>query len=549
MNSKTSSKRKIKYVLPIILALTLLLSFSQVHATITYNWVQNAGFDDVGGNVLVNSGFESGAFFPYWTNSSGADVLPWSPPHNGTYVAYISYPSNYVMQNLSSPIDVSTVTLFRFWWYNNAQEGEYYVRVTVCWTNSTSTSFFKTVECWIEGVFIWCEVDCTSNLGETGMINAIKIDAYAKSGVLDDVELITTGSGGQDTVSADSYPWYSAEDYVYTGINTAGLAHSGSACFYAGYSEELNPLCQDFNFLPSSSISSISLWAWTQSSEDVKVKFTLIYSDRTFTSKFSLGFKDTDGWIELTFSGFVLPNKLIVQIQITVQGWDPIYYSGPSYNHIDDVSVLSTLPSSTVGFYWEAFPSPIENTSISFTQYQGVSEQLTCYVYNSDGDLAGDGTFNVTTSKGTQLGTINGGTFSFPVIGTTAVFDTSEAIIIMFNSQGSIFNGTVQLTAYWLAISEEGGGTGDLGIPLYMITWLNLGVVFAVVFVPPLAVSILVRKVKGDAMVGFIAGMALSIVVGVIVKDSAGNSIVPLWGLFIIALVLAYSIFAKVREK
>jgi len=212
------------------------------------------------------------------------------------------------------------------------------------------------------------------------------------------------------------------------------------------------------------------------------------------------------------------------------------------YSHIDDVSVLSTLPTSAVGFYWEAFPSPIENTSISFTQYQGVSEQITCYVYNSDGDLAGDGTFNVTTSKGTQTGTINGGTFSFAVIGTLQTFDSTESIIIIFNSQGSVFNGTVTLTAYWLAISGGEGG-GDLGLPAYVTNLFNYTLIGAVILAPPIIVSILVRKVKGDAMVGFIAGLALSIVAGVV------TGLVPLWGLFIITLVLAYSIFAKVREK
>ena len=527
------TRNKIKWVLPVILALALLMSFSQVHATTTYNWVQNAGFDDVGGNCIANQGFETGEL-PPWTTDTGTIL---AQHHNGTYSVVIAYPSHYVMQNLSVPVDISTVSLFRFWWYNNAQQGAYEVRVTVYWTNSTSTSVLKSVECWVGGVFVWDEVDCTDNFGTVGIINAIKIDAYAKTGYVDDVELISTGTGsGQNTVSADSFPWYSAEDYDFTGINVAGVAHSGSACYYAGYGDETNALVQAFNYLPSSSVSSISLWAWTQSPTDLKVKFTIIYSDRTYTMKLSSGFKDTDGWTELTFSGFVLPNKLIVQIQITIQ------LDGVCYSHIDDVSVLSTLPTSAVGFYWEAFPSPIENTSISFTQYQGVSEQITCYVYNSDGDLAGDGTFNVTTSKGTQTGTINGGTFSFAVIGTLQTFDSTESIIIIFNSQGSVFNGTVTLTAYWLAISGGEGG-GDLGLPAYVTNLFNYTLIGAVILAPPIIVSILVRKVKGDAMVGFIAGLALSIVAGVV------TGLVPLWGLFIITLVLAYSIFAKVREK
>lgn len=530
------AQRKIKYILPVILALAFLLSLAQVHATTTYNWIQNPGFDDVGGNVIVNSGFETGALSPSWTNGTGATVEVY--PHNGTYSALITYPSNYIWQNLTVPVDVSSVSLFHFWWKNTAQTGTYNVRVTVCWTNSTSTTILKTVECYIGGVFVWCEVDCTSDLGVTGTINAIIIDAVEKTGYIDDVELISIGSGsGQDTVSADTFPWFSAMDYAFTGINPSGLfSHSPPCSFYTGFGDEINALAQAINYMPSSSVSSISLWALTDNPTDVKVKFTIIYSDRTYTMKLSSGFKDTDGWVELTFSGFVLPNKLIVQIQITIQG------DGACYSHIDDVSILSTLPTSTVGFYWEAFPSPIENTSISFTQYQGVSEQLTCYVYNSNGDLAGDGTFNVTTSHGTQTGVINGGTFSFPVIGTIQTFDSSESIIIMFNSQGSVFNGTVQLTAYWLAVSSGEGG-GDLGLPAYVTNLFNYGIIFAVIFAPPLVVSILVRKVKGDAMVGFIAGLALSVVAGII------TGVVPLWGLFIMTLVLAYAIFAKVREK
>lgn len=535
------AKRKIKYALPVILALALFMSFSRVHATTYYNWVQNAGFEDAGGNMILNPSFETGNLDNWTTWAGTPSVSTWSPQNNGTYVGVIAYPTDRVGQVFDIGIPVSYVIAFDFWWYNNAQEGSYNVRVYIGYTNGTQDILLKSVEPYYEGSYHWVIVDLTSDLRTDLTVANFSVNAVEKTGAIDGFELVSSGSG-QNTVSPDSFPWYSAEDYLYTGINTAGVAHSGIACYYTGYGEQLSPLCQALNYLPSSSVSSVSLWAWTQSPEDIKVKFTIIYSDRTYTIKLSSGFKDTDGWTELTFSGFVLPNKLIVQIQITIQGWNPMYYSSPSYNHIDDVSVLSTLPSSTVGFYWEAFPSPIENTSISFTQYQGVSEQLTCYVYNVDGDLAGDGTFNVTTSKGTQAGVINGGTFSFPVIGTIQTLDSSESVIIMFNSQGSIFNGTVTLTAYWLAVSGGEGG-GDLGLPAYVTNLFNYGIVFAVIFAPPLVVSILVRKVKGDAMIGFIAGLALSIVAGVV------TGLVPLWGLFIITLVLAYSIFAKVREK
>jgi hypothetical protein len=335
---------------------------------------------------------------------------------------------------------------------------------------------------------------------------------------------------GQSSFTPISVPWYC---YVGNFSRSTAQAHSGTYSLVMVYQGGAGcAIHQDVPLLDTDLLYNFSFYVKTLSSSPVVMHVDFWYSDGSYSGDDINGIVSSMNWVNVGSTISFDSGKLLVGYSfhmVTVTS---------DLTFVDDVS-LKGQTGLVPSFAFSLVPAPAVMTWQSFSANQGVAYTFLGYVYDA-GVLSGDGTFNVSSSMGFASGIINDGLFSYSINPRSVqVANSSETFIIGVNATdiGSFY---VHIYATWLGTGEA--GPFDLISPEIM-QFLNLLYVFIVIFAPPLIISILVRKVKGDAMVGFIAGLALSVVAGII------TNIVPLWGLFIMTLVLAYSIFAKVKEK
>lgn len=536
-------QRKIKYVLPLILALTLLLSFSQVHATTTYNWIQNSGFEGDFVNLLTDPSFESGAFSSEnWTDGGSASIGAFA--HYGSYgIQITSAGNNWFIQYLSNESS-NSVGNITFWGKRTGSEDvAIIIQFDVVYNDTTSDIDGFTMN--IDGA--WHQFVFDTELDPGKFINYVKISyssgGSARNAQMDDFIFMAGSGGGQSAVTLTSYPWFNFDSLgsdLYSNISTS-FGHVSLGSYYT-YSMPYGafPLCQAINYLDSNTVSEVSLWAYSNI-VNCRVKFYMAFSDGATTSQIkTMSLQDT--WEKLTFTGIVLPNRIVEGIVIQILDGD-----GSQLTNLDDVSILSTTETGVSVFTWTLSPTPITYSNYSFQGWQRTPYLFTGFIHNATGYINGTGTYTLTSSKGTQTGVIINGVFSLTLSERVGLPDIPLLEDLRFNIVTDMSNFTVTVHAAWNYVFVEGGGGGGggegSGVPIEYVQFLNMLYVFIVVFAPPVGISLIVRKVKGDAMVGFIAGLALSMVAGII------TGIVPVWGLFIITLVLAYSVFAKVREK
>jgi hypothetical protein len=528
-------QRKIKYVLPIILALALLASVTQVHAATYYNWILNPSFEGEGVNLITNAGFETGDF-TNWTSGGGASVGV-AYQHGGSYGARLTDAGNNWFNQSFADTPSESISNFGFY-AKRTGAVDVAVGVSVTFTYNDSSSDVQTFTLNVDGD--WHRYNYTAEFDAGKFVYDFKV-AYVDGGTsryayLDDFVCMTSFGEGQTTVSPGTFPWFNIDLLNWNtadGIAVYGIAHEGVCSYYyagdTGYTGTFY-LYQSIPMLLSNFVENCSFWAY-ESTTGCSVKFHVVYGDG-YQNIDTFSFDSVETWQQ--FNVTVLPNRVIETIALEFVGSTAAY---PIY--VDDVSLLAIVPYGQSCFTWYVTPPPISFDNYSFSTYITEAHIFYGFVHAENDTVCGSGSFSVTsTYGGIQSGSIINGAFNFPVSARlTLLTDTAEDFIISIVSD--VGNFTVTVRANWQYVYVEGSG----GLPIYLPTLLNGILIFGVVFAPPLIISIIVRKVKGDAMVGFIAGLALSIVAGVI------TGVVPLWGLFIMTLALAYCIFAKVREK
>lgn len=506
----------------------LFIQINQVKADSTYEWIQNGGFEDVGGNQISNPSFGSGILTP-WESNTEIQTSGRTDAHSG----YCLYSSGYVYQNITGSL-ISDISEFSFWWYNNAQEGAYNVRVTIYWTNNTYSQVNKAVTCYYGGIFHWVQVICTSDFGSTGIINRIKVDAVEKSGFVDDFILMDISGGGQSDFNASTTPWFSAEASDFQGINVAGIAHSGIACVYDGYTDYWQSIIQNINFLDSNTVTNLTCYVSGSSvPRNIKLKMNVIYSDRSFSTKTVIVTSNNEyDWKFMNFTDIILPNKIIIQIQFVLPEQTDYYV------HVDDISLVASIPVTQTRFSYTLTPLPINQTGFTFTVYQKTTYIFNGFLYDLTGNPTENGTYILITSKGSQSGNIISGVFSFVLTQRLGIADFQESIIIQINNTL-----TIQLTAIWKFIGSDGfeddGNLPNTNVPVS--TFITFLIYTILLFAFPFVFTIYaVQKAPQiNPLFVFLIGFNIMALIGMI------STLISLWVLIVMMIIdVVYALYS-----
>lgn len=509
------------FLLLSVLAVSLI---PQVKAT-DYEWIQNPSFEDGNSNIILNSGFELGNT-NYWTGSWLSASTTYH--YTGFYSGKSDYATTgYLQQNFTDVLgtEIQEASIY----YLHSTTGTITYLIRVYYNDSSYNDDSVALGGGTNGV--WTKQDFTSYINDAKYVNAVRFTCSAGAGVfyIDDF-VLDLGGTGQIDFDSDTLPWWASQNWDFQGISF-GTFHTGYCSAYLGYEDQQKQIVQDIGFLDSDFITGVGLYAKAQSTDNSTVRFLVIYSDRTNTYK-DLKVNNTEDWKLLSFTGFILPNKIIIQIQINV-----ISGAESSYVNIDDVSLLASVPYGQTRFSWLLSPTPISATNLTFSAYQLIDYVFTGYVYNNSGYAVDDGTFITTSTKGTQTGNINNGVFTFSIIARNSQTDFEESIIIVMSTTDTF---TVQIVAHWVFVSSGGGDGGDGN---YDSWYSNMVVTYMVLFifiiVPPLIIAFEFSKHDVDPFMGFIGGLCLTVPIAYIVH------IIDLWVLFVFVLGLILMILAK----
>ena len=506
-----------KRLIPLFLVIFLILFsiVSNAYSVSYYNWIQNPSFEQ-NQNLVEDASFESGIFnagLKYGNFSTTEGEISPAQHYTGVYSCYIqAYSTVGLVYQLADTYYTlgNDVLNFSFWVYPTTQT--YSLGYRFNYTDDTSQEFSASMGT----ANTWHFLSLLSNINKVKYLKSFSIRSPdGCSMYLDCFYLLVYDPNLQNSIDFDTTPWYcgGSKDLNQIGLNTV-FGHTGSCSVYMGYDEWFAGLYQEINYLDTNTVHYIDLWAFKVSTTGIAIKINLIYSDRSYTSK-TVNVTATSSWQYLMFSGFILPNKYIIQIQIFLKN----YY--PDYVNIDDVGLWSVLPSERTRFSFTLNPLPITKTANSFAAYEGISYTLICTLYNvTTGQISGNGTYQISDIFGLHTGSISSGQFSQVLDVRSASTDLEEQIIITMVMTNEIL--TVNIRANWYYINPtQPPPEGYNYAPI-----ISLIVPFMFLFITPMILVPYVGKA------GFIVGLCI----GAICLYIAG--LLPLWTVFLIGLAI-----------
>jgi len=512
--------KKLTFIPPLFFVLIILLSLiPQVQADGYYNWIENPSFAKGKYNIIEDGGFESGEL------NSGVRYGNWTSGYIDTFTAksgirsckYDS--STHAVYQLAESYRVigSEIDFLEFWYYVCFVTYTQYVKVH--YTDGST----EIIAQWSEpqkDVWKYKKINGTE-FNQQKKIK--KIDFYCQSGCfgyIDDVILYWETGTAQDDITPYTEPWYCGgqSPFNYIGFNTA-IGHTGSDSLYFGYTDRF--LYQDIDYLPTNTIAYVDLYYYATDSTEIKI--TLIYSDRTYSSKTKSIYPTGGDWEYLNFGeSWIEPNKYVIQIQIVIPEYVPFYVN------IDDVGLWSSIDTSYKRFSWSLTPQPESQTSYYAVVYQGIKYTLNCEIRNSTNGLSENGTYTISSQMETLTGDIVNGQFSRQLSARQSTTDFTEQIVIRIDLDDETI--IVELTFEW-----KYTGTPPQDTEQGMAQIVGMIVPFSFLFIPSLILGQEVGKI------GFIIGLAL----GSFCLWMVG--LMPIWLVFLIGLGIV-ALLIKGRE-
>jgi len=493
------------------LAVACLILISQIQpaqADGRYNWIKNPSFSKGKINIIEDGGFESGEL------NSGVEYGNWTAgsiytnkPHSGAYSCYYSH-STIATYELAEDYRVlgSEIDFLEFYYLVSITT--YTQKVSVTYTDGTSECIAQ----WDESesnVWKYKRINGTS-FNQQKRIWKIKFSTvYGCSGYIDDVILYWDTGTAQDDITPYTSPWYCGgkPPFDYIGFNTV-IGHTGSDSLYFGYTDRF--LYQDIDYLPTNTIAFVDLYYYA--TETTEITVTLVYSDRTYSSR-TKTIHDTGGeWEYLNFgASWIEPNKYVIQIQITIPDYIPFYVN------IDDVGLWSSINTDYKRFSWYLTPQPIRQTSYYADVYQGVKYTLNCEVRNSTNGLSENGTYTISTQMETLRGNVVNGVFSAQLSPRQGTTDFMEQIVIRIDLENETI--LVELTFNWKYTGAPPQQT-EQG----MAQIVGMIIPFAFLFIPTLILGHELGKY--GFMIGLVLGCFCLWMVGLF----------PIWAVFLVGL-------------
>lgn len=452
----------------ILIAVILISGFfiANVHAT-NYEKIKNPSFETSTINYIEDSGFESNAFnsglvYGNWTeiDNMGNYVQFYTiTPHSGTYCMF----NNYAGSPNNASISYVFNTNYRFngsdfidltFYIKPMDAGDDY-RFAWGYTDNTIDAYINVSTA--SGGWIYQSITTLGYQPNASKIIAnFTMDAwnYPAAIAIDDFTLtLNFVSDGQTSILTGitgeySYPWYAYGLSGWYINNSVALTGNKSASIIGVMAQSSELRQSSFGYLYSNNISSISLYAKTDTSQ-AKVRVYLHYSDG------SQSYEEhtiTNSWIQYTFNNAILSGKIVSSIGIYIL---PItYFSGSdnyAYSYIDVVSMISTQEKSI--FDWTLNPEPISRTNSTFIAYQRQSYSFLGYIFDSNGSLTQNGTFIATTQKGTLNGLMTNGYFIFNLAERVGVGTYDENINIQIITGNDSMN--FLIVATWDFVSGQ----------------------------------------------------------------------------------------------
>jgi hypothetical protein len=419
-----------------------------VKADTTYNWIQNSGFDDSGGNLIRNGDFEAGTSLYWWFQG----VVPAQIYNDGgNYVVECGF-NDAIYNNFSSSVLGSDITEISFDYKVVGSSGQT-VRFYVYYTNDTSsyTSFAtSSAGGWIHKDFAldWFYLG--------GEIRGIEIVQTSGSGesyqeYFDNVIVSIVGTG-QTIINAVSIPWftYPPVGTYYPKIVDDTSNTSPNSCYFQIGSHHYNPILQVLSNLDSDSVTSFTLYALDASgSGGGSLNVKIHYTDGLWSSSNPTAINGT--WIQYNFTYLIVPHKIIDEISIK-----PTDFMGSDI-YVDTVSLLSINPVTYISFSFDLSPSPLWINSypsgyrtMEFGSFENQAYIATCTMYN-ESLPCGNGTFLVQSSLASYVGNITNGVFSFN-IGQRSIPVNNTIELFNIGIVSNLFNTSVIIKAYWYKI-------------------------------------------------------------------------------------------------
>lgn len=517
-----------KTILPLffsIILITLLISsFINIGKSVSYyNWIQNYGFES-GANFIDDSGFESGLFdkgvqYGNWsTIGTNASILTTSSyVHSGVYGLYIST-NGFAWYNLTNQILGNNIVQFSFWTHGSAST--YILTVRFYYSDLSTNSVNVNI------LSSWQMQNITSSIDGAKYLIAFKLEYNNLVCGADDFQLIVGGVDSQQVIDWNSSPWFRGgeENSILLELNPLYGYNSNSSVAIA--SDAWNwGIIQNINYLDSDTIHFIDLYAISDGGS-YGIKINLIYSDRTWSSKI-VNSTGTTEWQHYIFSGFVTPNRYVVQIQILMS------FQHTGVINIDDVGLWSSLQSDKARFTWTTLPLPINSTGFIANLYQSVSYTFYGKLYDINGELTEDGSFSVSYLGGSKSGSVTNGLFNFvmPTRETASYFSEEFLIQINLGTEELQFEITInwEYSATIANPDENQGVLPNTNIPVTV--FISFLLLFFIVAVPSLVFGFYCGQHNVNPLFGFVAMFNIMSMIGVI------STLLNLWTLLIMIIL------------
>lgn len=563
-----------------MLSLLLISGFmiSSVQSVSYYNWIKNSLFDG-DTNLCEDGGLESGGYshgvvYGNWISYVGNPMNYISTVgyyRSGVWGLYAHYTGNqYVWYNLTSQVLGADIVEFTFW-VKSISYGSDGVFVAVYYSDSTyDTSAEITTT-----LSVWEQKNVTSVVNDAKYVVAFLLYMIASDNdAFDDFRLIVANSNGQSEINFNTNPWWCGGipsvtqqvgynwygnwidisqqglwtspitqtiDVDMIGLNTV-FGYSTNSSVYMGSDESRAGIYQNIEFLDSDLVHFLEMRAYTSAISNIGIKVNIIYSDRSYTTK-TMNLTSVGSWQQLIFSGFISPNKYIVQVQIMLA----TYY--PQYVNIDDVFLWASTPTSFKRFTYSVTPIPVSKTDVMFYGHENVNYVFSGYVWNNN-VLDESGTFIVQSIYGTSpnSGSFTNGQFSFNIpsrsYATAGDHEEMFYITIVVGDESMIFG----ITARWISegnIPNEGGNGNISNTNIPIETFINFILLLCFIVLPAIGFGFYCGFHGVNPLFGFIGALTMLTAIGYLC------TLVPLWFFattIIVDVVLGLYIFNSSRS-
>lgn len=521
-----------------------------------YNHVKNWSFESEL-NLIEDEGFESGEWeqgiiYGNWSgDGNGDEALLWNVdnavqfPHTGLW--YINSPTSGENFNYTfvTPILGADFTNFLFY-ARGGIENEYIAYVTY-----SDDSYDSEDDITVGTTYELEDLLALEFINPAKYVVSFMLGSSTGSNIYFDdfyVTAYTEETGDtQDSVTARTYPWYLydsgyatesfwtvdsdiSEDEAYLGSSSYRVVEAGG--WYCP------PVMQTIDYLDSDDVHFADLWILNTGVDDLSIQYYVHYTDGGSSNRYMDVDSDAD-WQYVNFgNSFIRDGAVIDGVRIWIDEAD---YDESDEFYIDCVGLWADVPVTFVSFTYTISPSPIYgyagyNVALRF----GITYRYYGHLYNSSGQLEGDGIGMFGSDEGFVAFTIEDGLFNFTITARSGSSIRVENCAVTVILDDEDIERVYSLSISWYPSTTDSGG--DSGVVAYDMT--DLVVIIIGAFLPAGVMAGAGAKYSGGSTVLPLFMVGLTLGVGGLYL----GGVVPFWYVFLTALGLVFILVVSFRN-